>query len=364
MRFLLLPVFLGFAAISAASPLHAQDSPKTFSTTAYAITGQNLTSGEGPLTLWGIDSAQPTTTQLGVQARAYLDDMIAGKPIQCVGMGAPTIVRCLTATERDLSMMMLNAGYAAVNRNQIKDSDLADPYAQAERQARQAQRGIWASASATPIPANPAAIATNGLGGFMDGLPFWFIAATFLGLPLFGFTIIAIILHLGFRQLIMLTRYQIAGTQKRERQLKEREKYVIAAALENELVTNRAKLDAFLVIYEELLKTLRDPSRTPKYQRAGDIVHEKPALVRDAFDAHVDKLDLLGPQLSAELATLYAGFTTHPDYRTLEPEVPIEKAREAVDRIVRNAEKLIEPLDKVTGALSVILRDRRSLANT
>ena len=49
----------------------------------------------------------------------------------------------------------------------------------------------------------------------------------------------------------------------------------------------------------------------------------------------------------------------NPDYRTLEPEMQIEKVWEIVERIIRNAERLIEPMDKISGALNVIARDRR-----
>lgn len=360
MSFLKSLFFLGFGVLCALSSAHAQEASRAFSTTAYALDAQTLSGKEAIITLWGVDSGPARGTPDATRARALLDDMMADRPIRCLTLDGDVakgdvLARCLNGEERDLALMMIGAGQVAVNRRAVTGTDLAGAYLGAERQARAQKLGIWGGASAQVSPAED--------GGMMAGLtgavPMWAIAGALLLVPLLGFLIIGIIMHLGFRQLITLQRYQIAGTQKRERQLKEREKYVIASALEGEIHTNRAKLDAFLVIYEELLKSLRDPSKTPKYQRAGDIIHEKPSLSRTVYDAHVDKLDLLGPQLSSDLANLYASIMPNPDYRTLEPEVPIEKAREIVDKIVRNAERIIEPMDKLASALSIIVRDKR-----
>lgn len=350
-----------------AMPAFASGAPsapetKAFATNALAADAQTLTGNNVTITLWGINPAAEPGSAEGIRARIYLDDLITGRPIRCLVMkgqpvaGGTVQARCLNADERDLGLLMIGAGLATVDRADVAGTDLATAYLGAERQARIAHAGLWNTGA---VSAAPIAAVAPDIGGGFGGVPLWAVAAALLIVPVLGFLIIGLIMHLGLRQLIVLQRYQIAGTQKRERQLKEREKYVIASALEGEVMTNRAKLDAFLVIYEELLKSLRDPAKTPKYQRAGDIIHEKPALTRTVYDAHVDKLDLLGPQLASDLSHLYNLIVPNPDYRTLEPEVPIEKARELVDRIVRNAEKLMEPLDKTAAALSIIVRDKR-----
>lgn len=355
---LFLLIFIGLLAMRGA---FAQNALKAFSTNAYAIDAQTLNGESVVIALWGLESVYARGTPESMHARAALDDLIGDKSIHCAPMG--TVVngtvkaQCLNVQERDLGLMMIGAGFASVNRRDVADSDLKSAYLGAERQARNAQLGVWAQNNNAAVA--PPQTAASGFSDMFSGLSAWVIMGAITLLPLLGFLILGLIIHAGFRQLINLQKYQIAGTQKRERQLKEREKYVIAAALEGELNTNRAKLDAFLVIYEELLKSLRDPSKTPKYQRAGDIIHEKPALTRSVYDAHIDKLDLLGPQLSSDLSALYAAIDPSPDYRTLEPEVPIEKAREIVDRILRAAERMNEPMDKVAGALSVIVRDKR-----
>lgn len=361
--------FLALSVLFLSPAAMAQDAGgKAFTTPAFAIDATTLAGNNATITLWGIEAAAPKGTPDAVRSRAILDDLIGDRPLRCVTTDSQATTgniraRCLNAAERDLGLMLIGGGLVAVNRRDVTGTELAGPYLDAERKARAANLGFWGGGFANQPKqqqASPASAASVGdFGQLTGGIPIWAIAGALLIVPLLGFLIIGIIMQLGFRQLITLQRYQIAGTQKRERQLKEREKYVIASALESELMTNRAKLDAFLVIYEELLKSLRDPSKTPKYQRAGDIIHEKPALMRTVYDSHVDKMELLGPQIAADLSSLYNHIVPNPDYRTLEPEVPVEKAREIVDRIVRNAEKLIEPMDKVSGALSVIVRDKR-----
>lgn len=353
------------ALLLTGAPVLAQNAPnngqandgRAFSAPAFALGSVLLGTDNMTISLWGVEPAYPGDSADAMRARAHLDDLIGSRPVRCLAMrGAPSSgnvqARCLNGQDLDLGLMMVTAGHAAVDRRGVAGSDLATAYVAAEQKARVQGAGVWGGDA-------PADTTEEDMRALTGGVPIWAIAGALLIVPLLGFLTIAIIMQMGFRQLITLQKYQIAGTQKRERQLKEREKYVIASALEGELMTNRAKLDAFLVIYEELLKSLRDPAKTPKYQRAGDIIHEKPALVRTVYDSHIDKMELLGPQLASELSNLYNMIVPNPDYRTLEPEVPIEKAREQVDRIVRNAERLIEPMDKVGGALAIIVRDKR-----
>lgn len=345
----------------------AQQQGKAFSLTPFARDVATLASNGITVGLWGIDNPGQQGAD-AMRARVYLDDLIAGQQVRCLTMaGDPASgqvrARCLNAGEKDIGLALISAGLAVVDRKDVSTSELAQTYMGAEHLAQARKLGIWGDNTA-PLPSRADAASTAGTSSgaaadILAAIPGWLLLSVLLGVPLLGFFMVAMILHVNFKQLIKLQKYQIAGTQKREKQLKEREKYVIAAALEQEVHSNRAKLDAFLVIYEELLKSLRDPGRTPKYQRAGDIIHEKPALTRTVYDAHVDKLDLLGPQLASDLASLYAMVTPNPDYKTLEPELPIEKAREQVDRIIRGAERLIEPMDKTSGALSVIVRDKR-----
>ena len=356
-------VFTVFMAFLGAAPLYAQTTPKSASITAFAVDAGTIQGGNMTINLWGVEPATAPGTMENHRARVLLDDLIAQRTVKCVPMSDPVNGRvraqCLNAAEKDLALQLISAGAVAVSRRDVLGSDLAKAYLDAEQKARTAGVGIWGNGTLGNSTGSDAANSDVALPGFAKALPMWAIAAAMLLVPLLGFLVVAIILYRGFKQMIALQRYQLAGTQKREKQLKDREKYVIASALEGEINTNRAKLDAFLVIYEELLKSLRDPSKKPKYQRAGDIIHEKPALSRTVYDSHIDKLDVLGPQITSDLSNLYGMIDAAPDYRTLEPEVPIEKAREIVDRIIRAATKMADPMDKALAALSIIVRDKR-----
>lgn len=338
-------------AFLAAAPAMAQVTPKPFTITAYALDSTTLSGGGMTVSLWGV--APLEAGRQAIRTRAALDDIIAGAPVRCtpVRQLSPNTInaRCLTGQEQDIALALIGQGLAVTERRDLAGSDLASAYLDAERQARAAKLGLWADEQPSVAPDAPS-----------DGpVAPWIIEATSLGVLLAGFLTLAFVLRSGFRQLVMLQKYQLAGTQKREKLLKAREKYVIASALEGEINANRAKLDAFMVIYEELLKSLRDPSKKPKYQRAGDIIHERPVLARTVYDGHIDKIELLGTQIAADLAGLYEHVSNTPDYRTLEPEIPVEKAREIVDRILRNAMKLSEPMDKALSALGVIVRDKQ-----
>ncbi|MBU6235561.1 MAG: hypothetical protein KGQ41_06930, partial [Alphaproteobacteria bacterium] len=280
LRFLALTLL---SALAFSSGAIAQSAGKDFATTAFAIDGKTLQGVNMTITLIGIDL--PTGNAASIEnalARAALDDAIGSKPVRCMPMGqgpnGTTRAQCLNAQERDLALYLLTSGLVTVKRGELMGSDLANAYSSAERSARASKQGIWGINNAA-VPVTGDAPSDFGMD-FGMGIPMIVIMGAMLVVPLLGFLIMALIMHSGFRQLITLQKYQLAGTQKRERQLKEREKYVIASAIEAEINTNRAKLDAFLTIYEELLKSLRDPSKKPKYQRAGDIIHEKPALAR------------------------------------------------------------------------------------
>ena len=142
--------------------------------------------------------------------------------------------------------------------------------------------------------------------------------------------------------------------------MREREKFIVAASLEGELNTNRAKVDAFIIIYEQMLKNLRDPLKDHKYKKGGDIIHQKPALSRNVYDSNTDKLDLLGANLVADITHLYIDIDPNPDYKTIEPNTPIEEVIDYVSTIIRDAESMVPKMDAISSALNVIVRDRRA----
>jgi endonuclease YncB( thermonuclease family) len=344
--------FAGYQAV-------AQITPRSFSVTAYALDATTLASGNMTISLFGIAPPAMMGDPKNTLARSELDDFIGASPVTCIPIRKEedniTVAQCRNVQEQDIALYLINKGVVPTKRSDLVGHPLSQAYLDAERRARQSRFGIWGD-----MPAPPTEGEEKRSSPFStQHLPLWVIAVIGIVVPFIGFFTLGFILHKNFKQLIHLQKYQLAGVQKREKLLKAREKYVIASALEGEINANRAKLDAFLVIYEEMLKSLKDPSKKPKYQRAGDIIHEKPALARTVYDAHVDKLDILGEQVKKDLAVLYENIAAAPDYRTLEPELPIEKVREIVDRILRAAMKLSDPMDKALAALGVIVRDKQ-----
>lgn len=170
--------------------------------------------------------------------------------------------------------------------------------------------------------------------------------------------------------MIMLNRQQtrqfegkiqslLAEKDARENELRTRERVVIAASLESEMLANKTKIEAFLLIYQELLRSLKDPGKAPKYKLGGEIVHEKPALSRNIFDAYIARLELFGPTIAGELAELYAQIEEDPEYITLTPDMNTDVAINMVERIVTNAKNLLDPLERNMGALNVIIRSKK-----
>ena len=148
-----------------------------------------------------------------------------------------------------------------------------------------------------------------------------------------------------------------------EDRMRSREKYVLATMLEAELASNRGKLEAFMVINRDLLNSLKnakEQSIQHKYQVSSEIVQNKPGLTRSVFDGNTDKLELLGQHIVKDVVDLYENVNTESTYLTLEQDLSIEEAIGKVQRIVLEAEAMMEPIDGLTNALHIILRDRKA----
>lgn len=168
------------------------------------------------------------------------------------------------------------------------------------------------------------------------------------------------VMNIYFKGLKNFVTDVVQENRAREDDLKAREKLVIAAAIEGELTANQSKLQAFLVVYQEMLRNLKEPTRAPKYKQPGEIIHEKPALSRSIFDAYADKLALLGEVMARDLAHIYAEMETDPTYKTLSDDLSTDQTIHIVERIVENAQSLSAPMEKTIGALGVIVRNRHT----
>jgi len=321
--------------------------------------------------LWGTDTPFDIESPSQISVREAINQLASSGPVRCLIKGSPTPnslgqyasfkAQCLTAQETDIGLALIKSGVAVTDPRDLIGSDLAKTYRDAEQGARAEQAGLWSLpelTSGTPQK-------KQGDGGLLAVPPDmqWLISSVLLLVLITVLAGIGATILRALKEVVALQKYQISGAQKRERAAKEREKYVLAAALEGEITSNRAKLDAFLGIYHEMIKTLRDPSKTPKYKRGGDVVHEKPKLSRTVYDSNLDKLQSLGTALATDIPLLYNHIDAAPEYKKLEPDMPVEKVLESVDKIVRTAEKLADPMDKIAGALNVMLRDRKTGPN-
>lgn len=332
---------------SAGAQDSAAESQSQFAAAATAVDAGTLLTGQTKVRLWGIEPVNSATGALTLQARTWLDDQIAGRPVRCKVLGQKgnmPVAQCFTSQDIELSAEMLRNGFAVVDRPSVLGTVFEKPFFEAERQARSAGKGAWLGL--TPKKTYSAE-AFFGLA----------LLALVLG-PMIGFAAVAGLTFWGFRKMVAVQRAQFDEIFFRQDQLHEREKFVVAAMFEAELNANRIKLEAFLVIYEEMLRNLRDAVRQQRFRQTGEIVHEQPPLNRAVFDAYKDKMELLGPQLAADITKIYSVIEPNPEYITLEPGLPIERAIQKVEGIIDDAKNLMPPTDKALSGLSVIIRDR------
>jgi hypothetical protein len=143
----------------------------------------------------------------------------------------------------------------------------------------------------------------------------------------------------GFRE---IAEIQGATTSRvgKERKQMAREREIILSVLDAEISENKTKVNAYVMIHEEILADLKNEKKTPKYQKTGDMVQKQPALSRVAFDENKNKLDLFDEKVASLMIHYYARIKTIPDYADLKPDMPIEEAVRIVDNALDNARKL------------------------
>jgi endonuclease YncB( thermonuclease family) len=117
---------------------------------ARVVDGDSLIIGASRIRLFGIDApegrqhcrdAQGRDYACGEAARRALLDAIAGREVSCtpVGLSHDRSVAVCTADGRDLSDAMVRSGHALELHRHSRGR-----YAAAEREARDARRGLWA----------------------------------------------------------------------------------------------------------------------------------------------------------------------------------------------------------------------------
>lgn len=352
---LLIVIFAFFIAI----PVSAQDAPSVrpeqFGASATAVDGANLLTSRYLITLWGVEPVEASGTTLSLKARTILDNIIGGKPVQCEVKewhGDRPVARCLNAQEIDLALAMIEAGYATVDRPAVSGSVFDVPYRTAETKAQQNAMGGWSIGQAQE----------SGLAAYFNGndqlIYAWLIGV--LALPLLGVLFVASVLGARLVRLEKYLEQTIGEAETRQKTLREQERFVVASMIENELSANKGKLEAFIIIYNDLLKSLRQ-SKEHRYQASGEIVHDAPLLERTVFEGNLNRLDLLGPAAAGEIVAVYSHIQSNPNYTTLDASVPMDEAILKVQKVVSDAESLIPKMDKIIQSLHVTIRDKQAL---
>jgi endonuclease YncB( thermonuclease family) len=325
-----------------------------------SVSGVASNARETTITLWGIE---PLETNNTIAGRIALEAIINNSPLNCTikqwNSDNNGQAQCIGLDEQDIALRLIEKGYATADRRAIRETIFDSIYRNAELAARNSRAGLWRMILPEPSEYDQLRNLKDNQFSLTNDTAYLLIAATILG-PFIGMLIVGGIIYTGFKRLLYLQRYQIAAAEKKDRAMREREKFIVAASLEGEMNTNRAKLDAFIIIYEELLKNLRDPLKDHKYKKGGDIIHEKPALLRNVYDSNIDKLDVLGPQIVTDLTALYTTIEPNPDYKTIEPSTPIDDVIQFVETIIADAEAMLQPIDKISASLNVIVRDKRA----
>jgi endonuclease YncB( thermonuclease family) len=117
---------------------------------AQVVDGDSLEIGRVRIRLYGIDAPEARqdcrdrknrVSPCGMQARSALADLIGGRQVNCtpVGQSHDRSVAVCNVQGRDLSDAMVRGGHAIELRQHSRGR-----YASAEREAREARRGLWA----------------------------------------------------------------------------------------------------------------------------------------------------------------------------------------------------------------------------
>ncbi len=172
-----------------------------------------------------------------------------------------------------------------------------------------------------------------------------------------GFAALGGLMFWGFSSVKKAVDRQALFERRRHRILVGRERAVLAASFIGEINENKNKCQAFITIYSEMLRGLRDETRKPAYQQTGDFVHKCPALSRSVYEHNLVNMSSLDAEISTRLTELYATFEEDPEYLSLEPDMPLDTAVRMVEMVVKNAEAQLSAMDKVVPSLELAVRN-------
>lgn len=294
-----------------------------------------LSAGDQTIQLWGIEKVNPNAAVFNLKARSKLEQKVGDTAVLCTIKKRDNNMlhgQCINNKEEDLSLYLLQEGFVTADRPVINGTVFERAYLAAEQNAQDNELGVWAAGDSYSSAADTQS------KNFMLGA-FVLMAVFILGLFVLGFFVVR-----GFKKVADVQNQSLDMAMK-ERTLKNKEKLVIAAMIKAEVVENKTKIEAYLVIYEEMLQDLSDSTKAPKYQKTGEIIQKQPALSRSVFDGNTNKLDLFGSDLSSQVIHYYARIKSAPDYVEVVSDTPQAEFKSTIQAAVDNAKKLYEISD-------------------
>ena len=315
---------------SAVATLPAAAQPQRFEASKVRATNAaTLMAGQTAIKLWAVQTVESQSAAFNLRGRTALDNAVAQAKITCEVKGregSAVFAQCTNAQDQDLSLSMLQEGFVTVDRGAVYGTVFEDAYIQAEMQAQSRGIGVWGGDKG------------ENKGGNDGNLMVIFGFILFVCI-IAAFIVLSIIIMRGFQKVVTAQNENVEMLSK-ERKLRDKERGIVAVMLDSELKANKAKIEAYRVVYEEMLKTFKDPDRPPRYKKSGDIIQRQPALARQVFDRNTDKLDMLGARLSSEVIHFYARIKSTPDYVNLEPTTPVEEAVSILEKALDGARRL------------------------
>lgn len=245
--------------------------------------------------------------------------------------------QCFNDQSVDLSLSVIQSGLAFADRSAVVGTTYETPYIQAEQAAQDARSGLWAS--------------SNAQSQVLRDMKHDIAHLTRFSFILFIITLVAIAITIFLNKVafdrIHLILNQTMQLLSNEAKLRKREQDLTAVMINSELKTNQSKIDAYLVIYEDLLDTLNDPYADHRYLRSGEVVRSAPGMERSIYDANTYRMDALGEDLIARVVDFYSRVETDPPYNNLTPDMTHETAVDIVTQAVKNARSLKNDLEDI-----------------
>jgi hypothetical protein len=185
----------------------------------------------------------------------------------------------------------------------------------------------------------------------------WLVPLVAIFAPIFGFGLMCATLYFGLRQVASAKKHTEDKQRQDDQHMQRRERLILASALAGELTENKIKCEAFITIYSELLRNLRETDRKALYEDTGDFIHQYPPLSRKVFEANIEKIGMLGMKLATDVTNAYSPIRNDSEYFTLDATMPRANAVRMVEMVLDDAQRTLEPLDTTVSALNMIVRD-------